>query len=447
MGERLVVIGGDAGGMTAATGARRLNGDLDIVALEKSSWVSYSACGIPYLVGGEVDRVEDLVARTPQELRDQNRIDVRLRHEAMSIDTDAGSVEVRDHEHGRTVKVPYDKLVIATGARPRRPDIPGINGESVLGVQTLADAQRIMERTQRANPKDVVVVGAGYIGLEMAEAFVRRGASVTVVDGAPEVMGTLDPDMGAMVRTAMVRTGIDVRCGADVAGFEPGAVQLASGDTLNADLVVLGMGVEPNTELADEAGVELGVKNSIRVNTRQQSSIGNIWAAGDCCESQHRVSGRPVHVALGTVANRQARVAGINIGGGYATFPGVVGTAVTKVCSTEVARTGLSEREATEAGLEYVVAKIKATTRAGYFPGAKPLVVKLLAERNTGRVLGAQIVGEEGAAKRIDIVAVALTAGMTVDELINADLAYAPPFSPLWDPVQVAARKAAGLLA
>jgi NADPH-dependent 2,4-dienoyl-CoA reductase/sulfur reductase-like enzyme len=446
MGERLVVIGGDAGGMTAATGARKLNGDLDIVALEKSSWVSYSACGIPYLVAGDVERVEDLVARTPQEFRDRSKIDVRLRHEAMAIDTDAGQIEVRDHEHGRTIRIPFDQLVVATGARPRRPDIPGINGESVLGVQTLADAQRLLERTQRANPKDVVVVGGGYIGLEMAESFIRRGSHVTVAESSPEIMGNLDPDMAALVRTAMVRMGIDVRCGCPVTGFEPGAVHLESGESLNADLVVLGLGVEPNTELAADAGVELGVKNSIRVNTRQQSNIDNIWAAGDCCESHHLVSRRPVHIALGTVANRQARVAGINLGGGYATFPGVVGTAVTKICATEIARTGLNEKEAKEAGLEYIVAKIKATTRAGYFPGAKPIVVKLIAERTTARLLGAQIVGEEGAGKRIDAMAVALTAGMSVEDLISADLSYAPPFSPLWDPVQVAARKAAGLL-
>ena len=432
--------------MTAASQARRLDGDLDIVALEKGQWVSYSACGIPYLVAGDVDRLEDLVARTPQEFRDRHKIDVRLRHEAMAIDTEAGQVEVRDHEHGRTVRIPYDQLMVATGARPFRPDIPGINGDSVFGVQTLGDAQHLIERTQRANPRNVVVVGGGYIGLEMAESYVRLGAEVTVVDASPEIMGTLDPDMAALVRTAMVRHGIEVRCGAAVTAFEPGSVHLASGESVAADLVVLGMGVAPNTDLAVEAGIETGVRGAIRVNQRQQASVAGVWAAGDCCESHHLVSRRPVHIALGTVANRQARVAGINLGGGYATFPGVVGTAVTKLCATEVARTGLAEREATEAGLGYVVAKIKATTRAGYYPGAKPIVVKMLAERGTGRILGAQLVGEEGAGKRIDAVAVALTAGFTVEDLLNTDLAYAPPFSPLWDPIQVAARKAVSLL-
>jgi len=446
MGQRLVVIGGDAAGMTAASQARRLDGDLDIVALEKGRWVSYSACGIPYLVAGDVERLEDLVARTPQEFRDRHKIDVRLRQEAMSIDTAAGQIEVRDHEHGRTVRLPYDQLVVATGALPLRPDIPGINGETVLGVQNLGDAQRLLERNQRATARDVVVVGGGYIGLEMAESYLRLGAKVTVVDSAPEIMGTLDPDMGALVRTAMIRHGIDVRCGSPVAAFEPGSVHLASGDTLNADLVVLGTGVEPNARLAAGAGIETGVKGAIRVNARQQTSVDGVWAAGDCAESFHLVSRQAVHIPLGTVANRQARVAGINLGGGYATFPGVVGTAVTKLCATEVARTGLNEWEAAAAGLAYVVGKIKATTRAGYLPEARPIVVKMLAERGTGRILGAQLVGEEGAGKRIDAVAVALTAGFTVEELVNTDLAYAPPFSPLWDPIQVAARKALGLL-
>ena len=225
-------------------------------------------------------------------------------------------------------------------------------------------------------------------------------------------MGTLDPDMAAMVRQAMIRTGIEVRCG--VAGRRLRARRRSTWSRARRSTPTSsssGLGVDPNTELAEDAGVELGVKGAIRVNSRQQASVDGIWAAGDCCESHHLVSRRPVHIALGTVANRQARVAGINLGGGYATFPGVVGTAVTKICATEVARSGLNEQEAKEAGLEYVVAKIKATTRAGYFPGAKPIVVKLLAERETGRLLGAQIVGEEGAGKRIDAFAVALTAG------------------------------------
>ena len=443
--ERLVVIGGDAAGMSAASQARRRRSDLEIVALEKGEWVSYSACGIPYHVAGDVDSLDDLVVRTPQEFRDRLLIDVRTRHEATAIDVDAGRVEVRDHNHGRTIRLGFDELVVATGSRPLRPDLPGIDLDCVHGVQTLEDARVLLDFARRSGSERVVVVGGGYIGLEMAEAFLRWGASVTVVCASSELMPTLDPDMGALVGEAMRKQGIEVRTATSVVGFEDGAVNTDEG-AVPADLIVLGMGVAPNSELAADAGVAVGPGAAIRVSRRQQTSVDGVWAAGDCCESYHLVSDEWVHIALGTVANRQGRVAGINLGGGYATFPGVVGTAVTKVCETEVARTGLCEREATAAGFDYVAARIKSRTRAGYLPGSKPLVTKVLAERESGRLLGGQIVGEEGAAKRIDVLATAITGRMTVDELIDVDLSYAPPFGPLWDPVAVAARRASRMI-
>ena len=445
MGERLVVIGGDAGGMGAATQARRLRPDLDIVALEKGDWTSYSACGIPYLVGGHIGDLDQLVARTPQQFRDNHRIDVRLRHEAMGIDLDRRSVEVRDHDHGRTVRVPFDQLMLGMGARPRRPDLPGMDHEIVHGVQTLGDAADLLEHAERGCGR-VVVVGGGYIGLEIAEAFVQRGSGVTVVEQAPEVMRTLDPDMGAMVRVAMERQGVEVRVGVGVEGVTDGVVHTSDGD-LKADLVVLGLGVEPNTELAADAGVALGAAGAISVNRRQATSVEGVWAAGDCAESYHLVTTRKVHIALGTVANKQARVAGTNLAGGYATFPGVVGTAATRICDTEIARTGLSEHEAERDGFGFHAVTIESTTTAGYLPEARPLTVKMLAERNSGRLLGAQIVGQEGAGKRIDVVATALHNQMTVEEMTHLDLSYAPPFSPVWDPVLVAARKAAAVVA
>ncbi|HEX2065052.1 MAG TPA: FAD-dependent oxidoreductase, partial [Acidimicrobiales bacterium] len=312
----------------------------------------------------------------------------------------------------------------------------------VHGVQTLEDGARLLDDAASADVGQVVVVGGGYIGLEMAEAFRRRGCpSVTVVERSPEVMPTLDPDMGGLVSEAMRRSGIEVRCGVAVTGFSPAEVHTEAGD-LPADLVVLGLGVAPNAGLASGAGLATGPKGAVSVDSRQRTSAEGVWAAGDCCASHHLVSRRPVHVALGTVANKQGRVAGINIGGGYATFPGVVGTAATKVCSTEVARTGLNEAEAEEAGLGFVSAKVTSSTRAHYYPGAGPVDVKLLAERRSGRLLGAQIVGSEGSAKRIDVLATALTAGMTVDEIVGLDLSYAPPVSPVWDPVLAAARRA-----
>ena len=443
MAERLVVVGGDAGGMAAASQARRRRPDLEIVALEKGRWTSYSACGIPYLVAGDVGRLDDLVTRDPQVFRDRQNIDVRTGHEAVAVDLDARRVEVRDHVHDRTFRLGFDHLHLATGAVPVRPSLPGIDGPQVHGVQNLEDASRLLDAVEGRDVQDVVVVGGGYIGLEMAEAFVRRGCpTVTVVEKGAEVMGTLDPDMGALVNQAMRRFGIAVRTGLAVTGFEPGVAHTADG-TMPADLVVLGLGVAPNSALAAEAGLETGVKGAVVVDPRQRTTADGGWAAGDCCQSFHLVSRRPVHLPLGTVANKQGRVAGVNLGGGYATFPGVVGTAVTKICSTEVARTGLNEREAAAAGLGFESVRITASTRAGYFPGAGEITVKMLAERRSGRLLGAQIVGAEGAAKRIDVVATAVTAGLTVDEVIDLDLSYAPPFAPVWDPVRVAAREAA----
>ena len=454
MTERLVVIGGDAGGMAAASQARKRRGpeDLEIVALEKGRWTSYSACGIPYLVGGEIATIDELVARTPQEFRDGFRIDVRLRQEAVAIDTEKQQVEVRDHEHGgRTYTLGYDQLHLGLGAVPMRPDLPGIDGPDVHGVQNLEDATRLLAATLQAVPPDrkrrVVVVGGGYIGLEMAEAYLNRGADVTVVTATPQPMSTLDLDMGALVAQAMTRHGVHVRCGERVTAFEPGAVHTDAGTRLDADLVILGMGVDPNSQLAADAGIATGHRRAIRVDRRQRSTnTPNVWAAGDCAESFHRVTGEHIHVALGTVANKQGRVAGINLGGGYATFPGVVGTAVTKLCTLEVARTGVTEKEATAAGFAYVVATADSTTRAGYYPGAQPIKIKLLAEQRSGRVLGAQIIGNEGAAKRIDVIATAVTAGMTVEDMTALDLSYAPPFAPVWDPVLIAARKVSELL-
>jgi NADPH-dependent 2,4-dienoyl-CoA reductase/sulfur reductase-like enzyme len=445
MVDRLVVIGGDAAGMAAASQARRLRPQLEIVALERGHWTSYSACGIPYLVAGDVDEIDQLVARTPQELRSRFRIDVRLQQEAVAIDVDRRVVEVRDHGHDRSYPLAFDQLMIGTGARPLRPDLPGIGGDHVHGVQTLEDAATLLEAAKRSRCEHVVVVGGGYIGLEMAEAFHRWGAQVTLVEGSDALMRTLDPDMSVHVLTAMRDLGIDVRLGEPVKAFEAGSVVTGSG-RLPADLVVLGLGVTPNAELAGDAGIELGARSAIAVDARQRTSVEGVWAAGDCADTWHRVTRRRVHIALGTVANKTARIAGVNIGGGYARFPGVVGTAITKICGTEVARSGLTEHEAQMAGFEYATATIETTTTAGYFPSAEKMRIKMLAERGTGRVLGAQIVGGAGSAKRIDTVATAITAEMDVAEVLELDLAYAPPFSSVWDPVQAVARKLAPVL-
>ncbi len=438
MPERLLVIGGDAAGMSAATQARRRAPNLEIVALERGRWTSYSACGIPYLVGGAVHALDDLIARSPGDFRSM-RIDVRTGHEVIGLDLGQRKAEVRNHAHGRTYSLGFDQVHVATGAIPVRPPLPGIDLPHVHGVQTLDDASALMADAAARKPGRVMVVGSGYIGLELAEAFAIRGASVTVVERADEVMTSLDPGLGALVATAMRSMGITVRTGETVEAITEATVHTAAGE-IPADLVVLGIGVAPNSALAAAAGLAIGFRDAIVVDRQQRASVEGVWAAGDCCQSMHVVSGRPAYQPLGTVANKQGRVAGINISGGYATFPGVAGTAVTRICHLEIARTGLSEREAGAAGFAVVARTVQTTTMASYMPDAAPLTVKLLAERGSGRLLGAQILGGVGAAKRVDVVAAALTAGCTAEDLIGMDLGYAPPYSSVWDPLQVAAR-------
>jgi NADPH-dependent 2,4-dienoyl-CoA reductase/sulfur reductase-like enzyme len=350
-------------------------------------------------------------------------------------------------ETGREWWEPFDQLLIATGAVPFCPDVPGADAQGIYGLSTLQSGVRVQHALERDNPQQAVIVGGGYIGLEMAEALCLRGLDVSLVEMAPQVMNTLDPDMGALVSRALREIGVTLYLEERLEGFEARGNQLEAVVTdkrsLPADLVILGMGVRPNSHLAAEAGIPLGVRQAIRVNRRLQTEVEGVWAAGDCAESFHLVRQAPFHVALGTVANKHGRVAGINIGGGYATFPGVVGTAVSKICDVEVARTGLQAKEIESLGLEYGATSIESRTRAHYYPGAGWITVKVLAERGTGRLLGAQIVGTEGAAKRIDVLATALHAQMTLDEMLYLDLSYAPPFAPVWDPVLIAVRQTA----
>lgn len=445
---RLVVIGGDAAGMSAASKVRREQPGREITVFERSPHTSYSACGMPYYIAGLVDEADKLVARSPEKFRDKYNIDVRIRHEVLAIDPAAQRVLVRDLSRGSETLEAYDQLLIATGAEAIFPPLPGSDADGIFSLSTLASGIRIMEFMDRELPRRAVVVGGGYIGLEMAEALVRQGLQVTLIEKGEQVMGTLDPDMGALVSEALREIGVTLYLSESLVGYEVanGKVSAVVTDqrTIPTDLVIVGLGTRPNSRLAADAGIVLGEKGAIRVNPRQQTSEANIWAAGDCAESFHLISRRPFHIALGTVANKQGTVAGTNLAGGYATFPGVVGTAVSKICKFEVARTGLTEREISGLGLLYRTATIKSKTRAGYYPGAGWIMVKLLAEQGSGRLLGGQIVGLEGAAKRIDVLATALTAGMTVQQIVDLDLSYAPPFSPVWDPVQIAARKLLG---
>jgi NADPH-dependent 2,4-dienoyl-CoA reductase/sulfur reductase-like enzyme len=353
---------------------------------------------------------------------------------------------VRDIENSRTNREGFDYLMLATGAVPVRPPVEGMDAQGIFGVSTLQSGLALKQFIRETDPQKAVVVGGGYIGLEMAENLASIGLQVSLIERGSEVMGTLDPHMGALVSKALIDVGVTLYRDESLEAFEVNNNQvrgvITGKRTLPADLVILGMGVRPNTHLAEAAGIELGTTGAVAADDTMKTSAENVWTGGDCAESFHLVSKRKVNIALGTVANKHGRVAGTNLAGGYAVFPGLVGTAVSKICAVEVARTGLQEKEIHQTGREFVSAVIESTTRASYYPGAGSITVKVLAEKGTGKFLGGQIVGKEGAAKRIDIMATALHAGFTVDEVADLDLSYAPPYSPLWDPVAVAARVA-----
>ena len=389
-----------------------------------------------------------LVIRSPQVFREKQNIDARVHHRVTAIDLPKRTIRAQDLNIGKAIEEPFARLLVATGASPILPKIPGIRARGVYTLSSLQSGIAVREAVDRQAPRRVVLVGAGYIGLEMAENFIRRGIRVAVVEKAPQVMRTLDPDMAILLADELVKNGVELFLGESLREFElqKDEVRTVITDrrTLPADLVVMGLGVRPNSQLAEEAGISIGETGGIKVNEKLETETAGVWAAGNCAEAFHLVSRRPVVFALGTVANKQGRVAGINIAGGQAVFPGVVGTAMVKVFDWEVARTGLQESEAKQAGISSAGVKIEARTRAGYYPGAGKIFVKVVFEPGSGRLLGGQIVGHEGAGKRIDVLATALHAGMNVEQMINLDLGYSPPFSPAWDPVLIACRQAAG---
>jgi NADPH-dependent 2,4-dienoyl-CoA reductase/sulfur reductase-like enzyme len=445
--QRLAIVGGDAAGMSAASIARRRDPEIEIVAFERGPYTSYSACGIPYYVGGLVEDADRLISRSPEQHR-AGGIDVRTRCEVVAIDLAARRLTVRAAA-GEESEEPFDQLVVATGACSVPPPIPG--ADAIEPARTVDAGERLRAALERGGGS-AVVVGAGYIGLEMAEAFVDRGLRVTMIEQGPQVMATLDADMAGHVQDAAEATGIRVVLGAAVqeivvdAAGAPVAVRTAD-ECFDADHVVVGTGARPAVELAAAAGLQLGDSGALRVDDRQRCpGHDGVFAAGDCAESHHRVLDRMVNIQLGTHANKQGRIAGVNATGGDERFPGVIGTAVSKICRYEVGRTGIGEREAQSAGIAVVSATIKDRTRAGYYPGAGPIWVKLVAEPGSGRLLGGQIVGVEGAAKRIDVLAIAVWTGVPVQELALLDLSYAPPFSGVYDPLLIAARATAKLL-
>ena len=438
----MIVIGGVAAGMSAAAKARRINPQLAITVFERGEWVSYSACGLPYLVGGLVESHNQLLARSPDEFAKQ-RIDVRLRSLVTAIDAANQTLTVTTAE-GATETHTYDALLLATGARPNTPKIEGAALDGVFSLYTMADALRLQAFLATAKPKRAVLVGGGYIGLEMAENLARHGIAITLVQRPPQLFSSVDADIGDRVLAEVERNGVNVAlCESVVSACSGSGQRVQSVETnhgsIETDLVLFATGVRPNIELAQAAGVHIGATGAIAVNDHQRTNVPNIYAAGDCAEHFHRIANHPYWVPLGTTANKQGRVAGENSAGGDVRFHGIVGTAITRAFDLSIGRTGLNEAEAARLGFDAVAAAVDFTDIADYYPHAGPLRVKLVAERGTGRLLGGQAVGTGGVDKRIDVLATALHANMQIDELATLDLGYAPPFNSVWDPILVAA--------
>jgi NADPH-dependent 2,4-dienoyl-CoA reductase/sulfur reductase-like enzyme len=449
--ERLVVLGGVAAGMSAASQAKRRRPDLEVVAIQRSPEVSYGACGMPYNIMDPQRSIDDLVVISADTFRKKRGIDVRTRHEALAIEPAERRVLVRDLVSGREERLAWDHLVIATGARAIRLPIPGDDLQGVLVLRDLEDGGRVRRWLDERAPRRAVIVGGGYIGMEMAEALVERGLAVTVLERLPAILPGFEGAIVASAMETLVRHGVDVRTGVTATGFvgdTEGRVVAVETDLgrIDADLVLVAVGARPNAELARAAGLALGASGAIAVDDHLRTSAPGIWAAGDCAHAWHLVTGQPAWIPLGTTANKQGKIAGANAAGAELTFPGIVGTAIFRVFDLEVGRTGLNAAEAAAAGFDAVSAAITGNTRAHGYPGPRKTTVWLLAERTSGRLLGAQVVGGEGVKGRVDVLATALHARMDLDAVGLLDLSYAPPFAPVWDPVLTAASQLAKAL-
>lgn len=439
---RLVIIGGSDAGTEAALRAGQTDPSLEITMIVADGFVNYSICGLPFFVSGEVEDWRSLAHRDQDRITEQG-INILLDRRARAINPERRIVTVQGNH--AAAELSYDHLVIATGARPVRPSIPGLDEKGVHVLHTMSDGIRLRERLDERPPGAAVVVGSGYIGLEMADALSRRGIRVTLVGRAPSVLPTVDASLGELIEGELERNEVTVINGTAVRGIsrigKGLAATLTDGRTLAADLVVVGAGVSPDTALARSIGVETGVAGAIAVTRAMETSVPGIYAAGDCAETWHAQLERSTYVPLGTTAHKQGRVAGINAAGGHVTFGGSVGTQVVKVFDLAAARTGLSDDEASAAGFSPLSAAVSVPDHKPYYPGSRELRIRITGDANSGRLLGGQIVGDWRAevAKRIDIIATGLQKQMTVTDLLELDLSYTPPVSAPWDPVQTAA--------
>lgn len=445
--QRLVIVGGVAGGASAAARARRLCESCEITILERGPHVSFANCGLPYFVGGEIVRQDDLLLQTPESLRARFNLDVRVRSEVTAIDRANRSVHVRDLASGSEYDLPYDNLVLSTGAGPLLPPIPGIEHAGHFTVHTVPDVERIRAWIGECKACRAVIVGGGFIGLEMAEQLVRHGGlGVQLVQSLPQVMGPLDPEMAAWLHRELEQHGVELFLGNPVSAFEnprPGesarasVVVLADGRRLLADTVVLSLGVRPRVQLARDAGLEIGSRGGIRVSEHLQTSDPHIWAVGDAIEVRDAITGAWSLLALAGPANRQGRLVADNLFGRPAPFKGCWGTSILRVFDLTAGCTGANEKTLRAAGIPHQALHLHPGSHAGYYPGAEPIALKILFAPDTGRLLGAQAVGRDGVDKRLDVLATALQAGMTVDDLAGLELAYAPPFGSAKDPVNL----------
>ena len=439
---KVVIIGGVAGGATAAARIRRLDEKAQIIVFEKSGYISYANCGLPYYIGGVITDKEELTLQTPESFWKRFQIEMRVKHEVTRINPEKQTVEVKNLNTGDVFEESYDKLLISTGAKPVWPDLPGTELDNLFTLRTVEDTFKIREFVEKNHPRSVVLAGGGYIGLELAENLRELGMDVTIVQRPKQLMNPLDSDMAAFVHAKMRSRGVKLMLGHTVAGFEKGEkgtrVLLKDEQPLEADMVILAIGVSPDSHLAREAGLELGIKGSIVVNDRMETSVPNIYAAGDAVEVKHYITGEKALISLAGPANKQGRIAADNICGGDSHYPGSQGSSVIKVFDMTVASTGINERTAQKAGIDYDKVYLSPANHASYYPGGKLMTMKVIFEKGSYKLLGAQIAGYDGVDKRIDVLATAMYAGITALQLKELDLAYAPPYSSAKDPVNMA---------
>lgn len=439
---KIVIIGGVAGGATAAARIRRLNEKAEIIIFEKTGYISYANCGLPYYIGGVITDKEELTLQTPEGFWDRFRIKAKVHHEVISIQPGTKTVTVRNLATGKTFEEGYDKLILSPGAKPIIPDVPGSDSDKLFTLRNVEDTFRIKDYVDMHQPKTAVIVGGGYIGIEAAENLVEAGVSVTIIQRPKQLMNTLDYDMAAFVHAKLREKGVRLILGGDVIGFsdENGQLKvlLKNCESISTDMVLLAVGVSPDNSLAKAAGLQLGIKGSILVNDRMETSEPDIYAVGDAVQVEHFITRQPASIALAGPANKQGRIAADNICGGDSHYKGSLGSSIIKIFDMTAASTGLTEKAATASGISYDRIVLSPSAHAGYYPDAKTMTMKVVFEKESLRLLGAQIIGYDGVDKRLDVLATAICAGLRADALKDLDLAYAPPYSSAKDPVNMA---------